>query len=154
MKGLQQQSESGQQPGIVSPLRPTSHCLCACFLKDHWAPWCCICPSPNRTYNHTGTRMSSCRHFEHATHSHALDTQACTVATHTPLSCVCCKHVEARAHTHAQGSMHETHMDMVSFSPTWRWLHTNTHTHTTACVDPQRPATHIQMHGLRPTGMR
>ena len=81
----------------------------------------------------TTTLGHACAHADTGicnTHTHTLDTQACMVSTHTPLSRMCYKHVETRALTRTHGSMHNTHMDMVSVSPTWRWLHTHTHTHT------------------------
>ena len=93
--------------------------------------------------------------LEHSKYTHTLDTQACMLETHTPHSCMCCKHVETRAHTHLmKACTRRTCTWSRSLQHGDGFTHTHTHTHTTLCVDPQRSATHIQIHGLRPTGMR
>ena len=102
----------------------------------------------------TGTRMCSCRHLN-TQRTHTLDTQACTMATHTPLSCMCCN-TWRHEHTHMliQECTRSTWTQCQSLQHGDGFTHTHTHTHTTLCVDPQRSATHIQIHGLQPTGMR
>ena len=81
----------------------------------------------------TGTRMCSCRHLN-MQRTHTLDTQACTMATHTPLSCMCC-YTWRHEHTHMliQECTRSTWTQCQSLQHGDGFTHTHTHTHNCLC---------------------